>query len=222
MSTLTQLSNQYISFNGVDEFEAILGLYETLNFNYKFWSNDIAMNRVMDSSVNKVTFKDGFVLTSKEKVNTITLNQLKQFIDSEPMIKVSNLNTPNQSVPTMRNPKAILNEIRSAKLFKDEEYLEWLATAVDDTLSLAENFQATLAKASEKANKLHELAEMLAIHIENREVSEIETTVALIESSKKYITKTNKVLAAISSTGEFIIKAEKKDDKVCGAKFIWE
>lgn len=220
MINVDALIKTYICFNNVVELKAILTIFQTLWFKYKNGSYENAYCLAHNSCVDKITCHDNFVMTSKEKVATISYKVFMKLADS----LTNNTLIINNNTMNMKdsNPKAIINEIRASKLFKDEEYLEWLVAKADEVGNILSNFMATLDKAEDKANKVSDLLEAYTAAIADKDVAEIEKLTKLINSSIKYITKTNKILSAISDTGSEIIKTEKKEEKATGKTFIWE
>lgn len=232
MTKISTMRKTYITFSNVGQFEEIVSVFNSFGFNYKNGSNQDAINKVNKTTVDKVICHDAFILTSKDKVHTISYETFMTLAptlcadlcnEKENTLNNKTTNTMStQKTMTSGNPKAMLNELKANKLFKDEAYLEGLANTVDETITMTDNFVATLSKAEEKANKVCELAHALTEAIANRDVSEIERLQAMIKGAKVFITKTNKVLSAIQDTGAKIIKDSDKADKFDAAKFIGE
>ena len=222
MINIATLNKTYVQFNNTNELEDILNTFAVFGFEYKNWSYSDALDKAESSVVNKIICHDDFVLTSKDKVTTISYKVFKKLISSFTGEEALINNNNNNTMATNNSPRAIINELKAGKLFKDEAYLEALANKADDVQGLVDNFVATLEKAEDKANKVCALLVAYTEAISDRDIAEIERLETLIDGATKYITKTNKILAGINDTGKAIIKSETKEDATSGADFIWE
>lgn len=218
MRNVKSLKGSYVKFDNLQQLVEILDVYTRLGFNYANGSHQDAIDTARWTAVNKLTVKDGFVMTSKTKDNTISFST---FMSLAPTLTSNEILT-NNSRENMNTPRQILNQLKAEKLFKDEKYLESLAKKAEGFIDLADTFEATLNKAHDKGMKLCELAAAYTVAIEEQNISEIERLEKLMDSVVKYVTKTNEVLKSISETGAAIIKANKKEEVLDGEKFIWE
>jgi len=218
---ITTLNKTYVTFANVIELQSILSVFNKYWFDYKNGSYEDAIHKAEVTVVDKIVCHDEFVLTSKEKVTTISykvfMKLSKGLTSNETLISTNE----NKAMNNNGSAKSIINEIRANKFFKDEAYLEKVVAKADTVEALVDNFVASLEKAEDKANKVSELLSAYGDAVANRDVAEIERLWALIDGAVVYITKTNKILAGLASTWEAIIKAEKKDI-VSAAEFIGE
>ena len=221
MINIQNLKSTYICFNSNGEFISIMKEFKRLWFTYKNGSIEDATNKVNNSTVNKVICHDEFVLTSKEKVTTMSCKVFLNLASS--LTSKSELVSNNNTNPNMSNTNGIkgtVNRLKAKRLFSDEKYVEGLLEKAEWVADLASNFIATLEKAEDKANRLADLGASYADAIDAEDCLEIERLEKLISSVEDYVTKTNKVLSEINSTGAKIIKADTKCDKEAGKTFI--
>lgn len=223
MINIATLKSTYIVFTSQWEFTAIMKEFKRLGFNYKNGNEMDAIKKVETSSVNKITCNDWYVLTSKEKVKTMSCKSFLRIAGSltSNCALVDN-NNPQTNMENTSGIRGTVNRLKAKRVFSDEKYVEALLTKAEGIGELASNFIATLEKAEDKANRLADLGNSYADAIDAQDVLEIERLEKLIDSVKTYVTKGNDVLTAINKTGAKIIKADTVEDKESGKKFIWE
>jgi len=219
MLNIKQLNKTYIEFNNVGELETILKVFSKFGFSYKNGSLDSAINLANATVVNKIICHDNFVMTSAPKVTTISYKVFMTLVESFTNEK-DILN--NNKKDTMRNSASKLNTLKAARVFKDEEKLEAIIKVSDDAQEIAENFIGALNKAEDKANKVCSLVNAYEDAVESEDMKELARIGDLIESSIEYITKGNKVLAALNSAGHGVVKADSKAEDKTGKTYIGE
>ena len=223
MSTIETFNKYYVKFDNIRQFTAILDRYKALGFTYKNGSYDDAIDVAESTAVDKVTFKNGFVMTSKCKNRTLDYSTFIKITDGAST--VNSLLNPNNNTPmstTARNTRSALNSIRAKKSFEDEKFLEGLVSKAESAETVLKNFTAVMNKAQAKGAKMESLLNAFDSAVSAQDMDEIKRLGTLIDSSVKYITKANKVLAAVESAGASVVKADTKDASEDGEKFIGE
>jgi hypothetical protein len=174
------------------------------------------------TAVDKITFKDGFVMTSREKNRVLDYATFMK-ITSAPCAVDSILNSkPSQTMGTATNTRSALNQIRAKKSFENEDFLQGLVDQAESAETVLKNFTAAMNKAQAKGAKVEQLLNSFDKAVADQDMEEIKRLGALIESSVKYITKTNKAIAGVESAGAAVVKADDKGKKDDGATFIGE
>lgn len=226
MINVNTLKSTYIVFTSAGEFAAIMIEFDRLGFGYKNGSIGDAVEKVATSTVDKVICHDGFILTSKEKVTTMSCKsflRIASSITSNSALVSNNTNpTNNMSTSNTAGIKAVANRLKAKKLFGDEKAVDAVLARAESIGDLTSNFIATLDKAQDKANRLAELGSAYADAIDSQDVIEMERLENLMVSVEEYVTKGNTLLASINTVGAKIIKSESKVNKAAGKTFIWE
>ena len=222
MININTLNKTYITFNSIGELETILKVFNKFGFNYKNWDNDDALDKAESSVVNKIICHDNFVMTSKEKVTTISY---KVFMGLSNSMTGNEALLNNNKKETMAintgGARGAARAIDTAAKLADQKWIKARAEKAEEVNTVVVNFVATLEKAEEKAEKVCELLRALDSAFDANDFKEVERLETLVDSSMKFITKTNKILAGINTTRAAIVKAEAdKEEEVTGKVFI--
>lgn len=211
--------NKYVRVVNEVQMAKLLEIYASLGWRYKNGSYEEALAIFNNSAVDKLTCKDGFVMTSANKEDVMSFDTFVQLINSTSSNPIKTMTATKQ--PTS-NAAIILNNLKAERLFKDEAYVEGLVAELEAVEDVAANFKAVVTKAQDKLNKLDVLANNFSLAISNQDVKSIEKTRADIQAAAKFITETQKILASINDIGTKIVKADAKKDSTSVEEYIGE
>jgi len=234
---LDSIKGAYVCFSNTNELDKILKAFAAYGYEYKnkFTNDPVSLVREKEA-IDKINFKDNFILTSSHKENTISYKAFINIVNAdlkcreecdtlavdlecEEELNESNFNL--NTINTNNNMNTItaagtLNSLRADKNFKDEKYLEEIIATSDTVLGTIDSFESALNVAADKAYKLRRLHSELNAAVAARNIKEIEAITTKINASIEYVTETEKVLVALNITGEKIIEANSKTKKQSG------
>jgi hypothetical protein len=81
---INTIKGAYITFNTIEQLETILNAFDHFGYKYKNrFTKDVVEVCERNSKINKINFKDNYIVTSKDKTNIISYKTFNDIVNAE-------------------------------------------------------------------------------------------------------------------------------------------